>query len=363
MTDARHSATWLTARIVNRALLVGAYGSRYLNEYRRLAATFERRPTTVPSSIWRMAAAELGATATGEWASGFEFQLRGSHARVDQWDTHLDPPDALRKADDKPFVVMRLADAGLGVPEQIVFSLRRIGRALEHLRRHPYKWVVKPRASAGGMGVTCGVETTSEFARAVVAAAPFGNEFVLERQIQGSGYRLLFLDGELLDIVQRDPSSVDGDGISTLRGLIRSENYARLEAEGRRGSQLIHPDHDLLLALRSQGLDLETIPPAGTRTRVKHSNADAGRLDAHSVPLSLVSREFVEDATRAVATLGLRVAGVDVVTPDLGKGIAAAGGAILEINAPPGLHFHYLTAGASAGDHVATRILERMLRT
>lgn len=354
---------WLTARIVDRALLVRPYGSPYLSEYRRLAAAFERRPDTVVSSIWRTAAAELGATFTGGWTSGFEFNLGGSHARVDRWDTHLDPPEAHRRADDKPFAVERLAHAGLGVPEQIVFSLRRVGAALRHVQCHADRWVVKPRASAGGMGVTCGVETSAELARAVVAAAAFGNEFVLERQVEGAVYRLLFLDGELLDIVRRDPSSVEGDGMSTLRVLIRSENYARVEAGGFRGTQLIHPDHDLLLALRSQGLHLETVPPAETRVRVKHSNADAGRFDSHSVSPSSVSAEFIEDAGRAVGALGLRLAGVDVVTPETGKGVAAAGGAILEVNAPPGLHFHYLTAGEAGGKQVATRVLQRMLTT
>ena len=59
-----------------------------------------------------------------------------------------------------------------------------------------------------------------------------------------------------LDVVRRDPSSVEGDGVSTVRDLIRTENHARVDAEGARGNQLVHPDHDCLLALRSQQLTL-----------------------------------------------------------------------------------------------------------
>ena len=359
----RRTALWAVARATNRVLLQRAYGNSYLSEYRRLAAQFYRRPKTMLNDIWIGAAAEVGAAVSGDWSSGFEFRLGKAHARVDQWDTHLDPPEAIRRGLDKPLVVARLADAGVVVPEQISFSLREVGRAVACVRRDVGPWVVKPRAGAGGIGVTCGVARPDDLARAVVAAAAFGGGFVLERQIVGAVYRLLILDGELLDVVRRDPSSVEGDGVSTIRDLIRSENHARADAAGSRGNRLVPPDHDSLLALRAQQIDLECVPPAGVRHPVKHSNGDGGRFDTHSVSLSAVSREVVEDASRAVAAVGVRLAGVDLVTPDLSRGIAAAGGAIVEVNAPPALHYHYLTANAAGASHVATRILLRLLQT
>jgi cyanophycin synthetase len=96
---------------------------------------------------------------------------------------------------------------------------------------------------------------------------------------------------------------------------------------------------------------------------VKRSNGDGGRLDTRSIPLSTVSPEVVDEATRAVAAVGLRLAGVDVVTPDLGKGLAETGGAIVEVNSPPGLHYHYLTVNPDPAGHVATRVLERLLES
>ncbi len=298
---------------------------------------------------------------SGDWDSGFTFRRGEQHARVDRWETHLDPPETIEAALDKPLAVARLAEIGIAVPEQIAFSRREVGRAAEHIRRNGGVWVLKPRSGDSGAGVTCDIESSTDLARAFVTAATLDNALALERQVPGSVYRLLILDGELLDVVQRDPSAVQGDGKSTVRDLIRAENHARVDAEGSRGNQLVHPDHDCLLALRAQQMTLASIPPAGARQRVKRSNGDGGRLDTYSVPLSSVSPDVVEQATRAVAAIGLTLAGVDVVTPDLGKGLADAGGAIVDVNAPPGLHYHYLTANPGESRRVAARVLERLL--
>lgn len=363
MRRRRRTPVWIAARATNRALLVRAYGQAYLSEYRQLFARFEQRPRTVLNEIWAGAAAEIGATMSGDWHTGFTFQLGTSQARVDGWETHLDSLDAIQRALDKPLVVSRLTKAGIAVPEQISFSRREVGRALAHVRSASGPWVLKPRAGDSGVGVTCGIERAADLARGFVAAAPLGNELVLERQAAGSVYRFLVLDGEVLDVVRRDRSSVRGDGVSTIRDLIRAENHARVDAAGALGNQLVQPDHDCLLALRSQGLSLSSIPSAGARHPVKHSNGDGGRRETHSVPLSSVSQEAIADATRAVAAVGLRLAGVDVVTPDLGREIGAAGGAIVDVNAPPGLHYHYLTADEGQDSHVASRILQRLFET
>jgi cyanophycin synthetase len=344
-------------------LLTRAYGSAYLSEYRQLFARFEQRPKTVLNEIWADAAGKVGATITGDWDSGFEFTRADAHARVDGWETHLDPPELVRRALDKPQVVSRLAAAGVAVPDQISFSRRQIGQVAAHVRRDGGRWVLKPRAGDSGVGVTCGIESSKDLARGFVAAAPLGDALVLERQVTGSVYRFLFLDNELLAVVRRDPTSVEGDGTATIRRLLRAENHARVDAAGARGNQLVQPDHDCLLALRAQSLSLASVPAAGVRLRIKYSNGDGGRLDTHTVPRSSVAQEVVDEATRAVDAVGLRLAGVDVVTPDLSRGITEAGGAIVDVNAPPGLHYHYLTADGDPAGRVATRILHALLET
>lgn len=361
MRRRRRTPLWVAARATNRALLLRSYGKAYLSEYRQLFARFEQRPKTVLNNIWASAAAETGAAVSGDWNTGFRFSRGKARARVDGWETNLDTPAAVRRSLDKPWVLACLAEAGVAVPEQILFSRRELGRAIAHVRRHGGPWVLKPRAGDSGVGVTCGIETPGDLVRAFAAAAPLGEALVLERQVPGSVYRFLILDGELLDVVRRDPSSIEGDGVSSIRELMRAENHARVEAAGSRGNQLIQPDQDCLLSLRSRQLRLASVLAPRTRLPLKYSNGDGGRLDTHSVPLSSVSPDAAREALDAVSAVGLRLAGVDVVTPNLSEGIAAAGGAIVDVNAPPGLHYHYLTANDGQSSQVATRILEELL--
>ena len=48
MPDRRRTPLWVAARATNRALLLKAYGSAYLSEYRALVARFDQRPIASP---------------------------------------------------------------------------------------------------------------------------------------------------------------------------------------------------------------------------------------------------------------------------------------------------------------------------
>ena len=63
----------------------------------------------------------------------------------------------------------------------------------------------------------------------------------------------------------------------------------------------------------------------------------------------------------AAACVGLRLAGVDLVTPSLEGSLAETGGVVLEVNCTPGLHHHYLVAEPDRATRVAVPILRRLL--
>jgi len=69
----------------------------------------------------------------------------------------------------------------------------------------------------------------------------------------------------------------------------------------------------------------------------------------------------VSDARRSIEAVGLRLAGVDIITTDITTSLAASSGVLLEVNGGPGLHHHYLVADSSRATDVCTPILGRVL--
>jgi ABC-type polysaccharide/polyol phosphate transport system ATPase subunit len=150
--------------------------------------------------------------------------------RVRQNCTAIDDPVTLAVALNKTLVNRLLADAGLPVPRGVAFTLRELGQAVAFLEAAPGPCVVKPASgTGGGEGVTTGIRTRRQLAWAATLAAQSSSEMLLEEQVDGHNYRLLYLDGELLDAVQRRPPSVTGDGRPTEAGGASPPRWGRID--------------------------------------------------------------------------------------------------------------------------------------
>lgn len=349
-----------TARASSLALLVPSLGLRRGLEYRRLALeTAGARNEAVYERIWRDAAEALGVELTNDGGGAFTIDGAGRALTVRTLNTPLDGPDVIATSLDKPLVSARLSSLGIPTPVSLEFRPHELRRAARFLAASPGQCVVKPATSSAGSGVTCGVETRSDLLRAILSAAAFGDRLVIERQVEGDGYRLLFLDGVLLDTVRRSPARVVGDGSSTFVELIAAENRRRVAARGFAGLTLIRPDLDCILALRRAGFRLNDVPPAGLPVAVKTTNGDGGDRDTETVEPPAAA--LVAEAAAACAAVGARLAGVDLATPDASRSLSAGGGTVIEVNVPPGLHYHYLVAEPARATHVAVPVLRALL--
>jgi cyanophycin synthetase len=226
--------------------------------------------------------------------------------------------------------------------------------ALAFLARSGTACFVKPVNGAGGAGATGGVWSPQQLRRAVLRAGRRFDRLVIERQLPGDVYRLLFLDGELLDVIRRRPAHVTGDGRSTIRELSAA-------AHDRGASPwLLAIDLDCVFALERSGWRLDAVPPPGRRVVVKTAVNANGPEDNESV-FGEVAADLVAQARRAASIVGVRLAGVDVVTPDPARALEAAGGAVLEVNATPGLGYHDAIRNPGRVEPVATQVLRRLL--
>lgn len=311
--------------------------------------------------LWRKAGRELGAECVRLGYSLLELRLHGRRTRTWQQWTALDDPVTLRLALDKEIVSELLADADVPVPEGREFDWRDLEPASRYLTAAPRPVVVKPASgTGGGVGTTTGIRRPEQLRRAFLRAARSGDRVRVERQVEGTLYRLLFLDGELLDTLRRVPPRLSGEGRSTVDELIAAENERRVAAQGPLGLDLLTVDLDAVFELERSGLSLHSVPDEGAVFTVKNVTNENRPADNETIHEGLAD-EVVADARRAVEAVGLRLAGVDVLTSDPAQPLQAAGGVVLEVNGTPGLHHHALVAEPDRATPVFVPVLRALL--
>jgi cyanophycin synthetase len=347
--EVRHALAWARHAVARRVAARGDGTQRARREFY--------------ARMWGDAAAAIGA-ALIELEDGFyEVRLGDRATRLRQDFVMLDDPVTLQLAGHKPLVHRLLSAAGLPVPPHRRFTLTTIDAAEEFLRLG-VPCVVKPAVNSGaGAGVTTHVVTRRQLALAAVQAALHSKCLLIERQIAGDAYRLLYLHGRLLQAVWRRPPRVVGDGRSTIRQLIEAEN-ARRAAEwgGEAAVTRLHVDLDMELTLRGAGLSLGDVPEAGQMVIVKTVVNDNGRR-GNTVVTDRIGDALRADGACATAVLGTALAAVDIITPDPCVALRRAGGVIVEVNTTPGLHHHYNVAEAlsSPPQAVAVPVLKSLL--
>jgi cyanophycin synthetase len=312
--------------------------------------------------IWTEAAAELGAEVT-ELEGGFLEIRRGPlTTRVWRQLSALDEAVSLKVALDKTLVHQLLAARGVHVPGYLEFPRGNLEPALRYMGETgpEQSFVVKPaNGGRGGAAVTGGVRSEVDLARAALSAARLDSRLLIERQVPGDMHRLLFCDDELIDVVVRLVPHVTGDGRSTILDLIARENDRRLETG--LAEALITVDLDCILALAASGRTPRTIPAADERVRVKSASSENAEHENHTV--RSWSPDVVDECADAVRAVGLRLAGVDVVTTDIARPLAETGGAIIEVNGTPGFQYHYVVADPGNATRIGVPVLERVLET
>jgi D-alanine-D-alanine ligase-like ATP-grasp enzyme len=343
-----------------RVDMVTSAGLRDTWRRRRQEPLLRAYRASVYEALWREAADALGASVRPASGGLLEIRRKERTTWVYQQEVALDPAVTIRASLDKSLVHGLLADAGIPVPDHVLCEVGRLGPAMTFLREHPHGVVVKPAGgTGGGIGTTAGVRTDLELRRAVLLAARKAQRVLVEALVPGDVHRLLFLDGELLDVIRRESPHVVGDGTSSIRDLIALENDRRLQACGRDGVALLTTTLDCVFALAHAGLDLHSVPGRGRRVHVKATTNQTGPDDCQTVRAP-VAPGVLQQITAAVAATGLRLAGADLITTDPTLPLERTGGAVIEVNGNPGLHHHYHVADREGATRVCIPVLQRV---
>jgi len=343
------------AKIRTNALAALAYGRFAWSRKLGPSSKMSRTRDAFYERTWRDAAHSIGAEL---FHSDGLFQVTRNGITTFVWKnyTQLDDPVTLRLAGNKPFVSSKLKSENIPTADHCCVTLDTLQEAWPLLEGR--QCVVKPAKYTGaGSGITTSVRNHSDLERAACVAAALDREIMVEEQIDGDNYRLLFLEGQYIETIRRDPPCVIGNGTSTLKQLIRDENKLRQARGWHRAQCSIEIDDDLKNAISGQGLTLGSRPRDGERIRLKtviNQNRAAENHVVHDVCPHVVSI-----CQQAVQSIGIRLAGIDIVTPDIHQPLDQVGGVVLEVNTTPGLYHHYDPAEDRC--RVSTQLLEACL--
>ncbi len=263
----------------------------------------------------------------------------GSHQRRIQA-AEVDNTSAIAEsiAQDKALTKRLLAAAGVPVPEgHIVRDADEAWRAMCDLASPV---VVKPRDGNQGKGVTVNIVSRDHLEIAFKAAREFSSNIMVERFIPGHDHRLLVVGDKLIAAARRDPPHVIGDGVHTIRQLVEEVNRDPRRGDGHATPLTrIRLDEIAFARLRVQGFEPDSIPPKGARV-VLRNNANLSTGGSATDVTDDVHPDLAARAIEAAQMIGMDIAGVDVVCESVHQSLEAQGGAIVEVNAAPGLRMH-----------------------
>jgi cyanophycin synthetase len=243
-------------------------------------------------------------------------------------------------ASDKKMTNQLLAAAGLPVPRSEV--VRSADEAVAAAARIGYPVVTKPLDGNHGRGVGLNLPdqkaVRAGFKHALTQSRD--GRVVVETLVQGNDYRVLVIGGRMVAVAERVPAHVLGDGEHTVRELVEIANRDPRRGIGHeKVLTRIAVDSKAEELVRAQGLGLDDVPPEDERVLlVATGNMSTGGI---SIDRTWEAHEDnIEIAEEAARVVGLDVAGIDFLAPDITLPVRETGGAIVEVNAAPGFRMH-----------------------
>lgn len=261
----------------------------------------------------------------------------GQHQRR-IWTAETDRTSAIAEgiSKDKNLTKQLLGMCGVPVPEgQIVGSPQAAWEAAQDIG---LPVCIKPTDGNHARGVSLELSRQEDIEAAYSIALAEGSEVMVERFVLGLEHRLLVVGDQVVAANKGETASVLGDGVLTVRALIELQ----INSDPRRGEEEDFPLDTIrldqhatsLLELKRQGLNADSVPEAGRHVLVMRTG---------NMSMDVTDRVHPDVAAQAVLAarvVGLNIAGVDLVTQDIAQPLETQGGAVVEVNAGPGLLMH-----------------------
>lgn len=243
---------------------------------------------------------------------------------------------------DKLKTYVHLLQNDIPTPKTVLYSDEK--HALDFMTEHG-RVVVKPLDGAHGEGITMHVETIEDLSKAVTHARQISEQVLLQKELLGDDFRLLFIDYAFVAAVKRVPAFVIGTGTETVAELVEQENNRKSQLLADLSSGKID-DSQALGSISTTPLE-EIVSARGEDflAYIPQANEHVALVDKANVSLGgqtvdvtdQVSADLVKKIESVMRAYDLALCGVDVLSTDISSSTDSS---VIEINSAPGLRLH-----------------------
>jgi len=237
---------------------------------------------------------------------------------------------SMNNCDNKHLALRLLKRAGLSVPDQQLAKSEEQNRFF--LRKHN-RIVVKPARGEQGKGIFVDIRDENEMEHAIQEAGRFCDLVLLEEMLPGKDLRILVIDHKVVAAAVREPPIVVGDGVHSIRALIKKQSMRRSAQTD--GESQIPMDQETEKCVVIAGYQMDDILPTDRILQVrKTANLHTGGklIDV----TKKLHPEIVTAAVKASEVLKIPVTGLDFIVGDVSQPQYS----IIEANERPGLANH-----------------------
>ncbi len=250
-----------------------------------------------------------------------------------------------------------LAAAYLPVPKGIVVTNQsELDFALNALN---YPMTIKPLDSNHGRGVTTNIFSKKAAVLAFHRAANISSRIIIEEFVQGGDFRFLVVNYKLVAVAERIPAFIIGNGTATIKELIaevnnnphRGNNHENILTK-------ITLDKTTNIILEENNLNADSILPKDQKIFLKYTaNLSTGGTSQDVTDIVHPKNKLI--AERIARLMNLDVCGIDVIMQQIDQPLTRETGAIIEVNASPGLRMH-LNPTVGMSRNVAKNIIDML---
>lgn len=261
-------------------------------------------------------------------------------------DSSIMPYNVSILAGDKGITKKILQSNGITVPLGEVFDVTDYDFFLKAFQILDTPAVIKPVHGSHGFDVYTNLKTEDQIVESldkIIRSRGPKTKVLIEEYFPAKEYRVFVTKNKDFAVLHRDPAHVFGNGNSTIKELIETENYRRMHPRTNALCEIL-VDEEMYNYMAKQGIDMNTIPTSGEKVYLRPNS---------NVAMGGICEDYTDKVHPSVIDVGMQVlaafpglpyVGIDYMTNTIEKQQDDDSYRIIEINTVPGVHMHFRPA-------------------